>query len=333
MKKTAFVLTEIFLSLVLTVSVAAAAACVADIRTGGSVLPDRLMGLRLHNGKNNTGKKTQTESQPVQESQQSDDESSKPAESSAEASGEESQVSQTSAESSAEISETSKTSEAKEMNLILEEPKDLKKQPAELTKMIKAYGYDYDMLGFDQFIVVDAGDNSTAKIYCYERSSKGIWWDIAGEGKPITDKAFVGEKGIGFDVSPGSKKTPMGVYSLGDGFYIGEKPDTTYPLFEITDNTYWVDDTKSKFYNQKVEGTAGKDWSSADHMIASADSYRYGLVVEFNTSKPADKKLAGSIFVHCGDAPTGGSIVVPENVMKSILTWLRKGSHTYIFIT
>ena len=123
----------------------------------------------------------------------------------------------------------------------------------------------------------------------------------------------------------------MGFYSVGDGFYIDDKPDTTYPMFQITDKTYWVDDPKSKFYNKKVEGTDKKDWTSADHMISSADAYKYGLVIEFNTSSP-DPKMASSIFMHCGNSVTEGCIAMPENIMKAILEWLDKDSNVYTLI-
>ena len=186
-------------------------------------------------------------------------------------------------------------------------------------------------LGFDHVIIVDSDTNSGAKVYCYQKTAKGYWWNIAGEGKPITDQAYIGTGGADFEIKRGSKKTPMGFYSVGDGFYIDDKPDTTYPMFQITDKTYWVDDPKSKFYNKKVEGTDKKDWTSADHMISSADAYKYGLVIEFNTSSP-DPKMASSIFMHCGNSVTEGCIAMPENIMKAILEWLDKDSNVYTLI-
>ena len=114
-----------------------------------------------------------------------------------------------------------------------------------------------------------------------------------------------------------SKKTPSGVWTLGEGFYIGEKPDTDYPMFAITENTYWVTDEKSKFFNKKVEGTDKKDWNKADHMIASEQSYKYGIVVNYNTDEPVTGK-GSAVFIHCGDKPTEGCIAVPEDVMKTI---------------
>ena len=163
-------------------------------------------------------------------------------------------------------------------------------------------------------------------------NSDGYWWDIAGEAAPLTEKAFVGTGGIDFDIAPGANKTPMGFYYLGDGFYTDDKPDTTYPLFKITNDTYWVEDTKSKFYNKHVEGTSEKDWNSADHMISSPEAYKYGLVVNYNTAN-TNPNFAGKIFMYCGSEPTTGGIAVPEETMKTILEWLSDDSRVFIFIT
>ncbi len=293
MKKSSFIITETVLAVVLAASVISIGAIAKDIQK-------------------NTSDSPAVESSTVQ---QSSNESSK--------------------ELSKLTDESSKTESLLESSepaqkITFEEPKNLSSQPEDLTKYIENYGYTYDYITFDHLIVVDTKD-SQANVYCYQKSSKGYWWNIAGNKSPMTDKAFVGENGADFVVSPGSKKTPMGFYKLGEGFYIDSKPDTTYPMFQITDNTYWVDDPISKFYNQKVEGTSKKDWSSAEHMITSESAYKYGIVVDYNTSSISTND-GSSIFLHCGAAPTSGSIVLPEETVKIIMEWLDKDSDAYIFI-
>lgn len=344
MKKSTFIVTQTILSIVLIASVASAAVLTMDIRSGGKILPQELFQIQTESktksAKNDTpaqesktepSKAEETSVSKIQESSEDEKEESSKSENSKK---EESKAEESKQESSKQESskEESKSADANELNLILEEPKNLKSNPKELTKFINDYGYDYDSLGFNRLIVIDTGNKTDAKVYCYQKSSKDYWWNIAGDGKAITDKGYIGSNGADFDITPGSKKSPLGFYHLGEGFYIGEKPNTTYPTFEITEDIYWVDDTKSKFYNQKVEGTENKDWSSAEHMISADKSYKYGIVIDFNTSSP-DKKLASSIFMHCGDSATDGSIVVPENIMKAILEWLDSDSNAYIFIS
>ncbi len=334
MKKPVFVVVQTLLAVILAASVGTAALVTLDIRSGGKILPQEWFNIK----KNSDGKSDRNETSVTEtESEYSFIEESiedKPQESIAQPQQSPDKEESSKKESSSE--ESSKAEESGGVNdgegLILEEPKNLKSNPKELTKFINDYGYDYDSLGFDRLIVVDTGEKSSAKIYCYQKSSKNYWWNIAGDGKAVTDKGYIGEKGADFDITPGSKKSPLGFYALEEAFYIGEKPDSTYPMFEITDDTYWVDDTKSEFYNSKVEGTKDKDWSSAKHMIDEKDAYKYGIVIDFNTNQP-DSKLANSIFMHCGNSATDGSIAVPENIMKAIIEWLDSDSNAYIFVS
>lgn len=338
MKKPVFILTEIFLSIVLAASAAAAVVLTADIRSGGAILPQSLFTSENKNSANNA----QSSHSPVQQSSTVSEastvkeESSKPAEVSQQSKTEETSKQDSKPEESK--SEESKPEEsapttAETLSLQLTEPKNLNSQPKELTSYIKNYGYDYDTLGFDHMIVVDTGKKSTAKIYCYQKSSKGYWWDIAGSGKALTEKAFIGKEGADFDIKKDSKKTPLGFYAVSEGFYIGKKPKTTFSMFEITDDTYLVTDPSSKYYNQHVEGTKKKDWKSADHLIDNKEANKYGLVVGFNTDSPADKKLASGIFMNIGSEPTEGCIALPETELKAIIEWLDNDSSCYIFIT
>ncbi|GEM_PF-4821477 len=344
MKKPGFIITETIFSLVLAASVAAVAVLAVDLKTN-----------RFHIDQFNPF--VQESSASAEEKSPADekkaDESTIQKESSAEASPEPSQASagdsskqqESKTESSTEkqdsTQESSKESSENSADTatltLLSEPKNLKSQPKELVDMLNKYGYGLDnAIDGNRIILVDTtsgSDKTKAVVYCYQKSDKSnYWWNVVGENKPVCQDAYIGENGSDFDPKPDSKITPGGIYLAGKGFYIGEKPDTTYPLFQITDNTYWVTDPKSKFYNQQVEGTDKKDWSKADHMITSDKSYKYGLVINFNTTSP-DKNKACGIFFHCGSSATEGSIALPENVMKTILEWLDEDSKVSVFVT
>ena len=73
--------------------------------------------------------------------------------------------------------------------------------------------------------------------------------------------------------------TPAGVFPIGEAFYIEEKPKTGLSTFQITENTYWVDDEDSELYNQRIELDGEKTWQSAERMIEYTDAYKYGFVV------------------------------------------------------
>lgn len=306
MKKSSFVITETVLAVVLTATVAAGAVVAFDINKN-EILPYSVTENSKQESSKQETSKTESSKQETSKTENSKQEASKD-------------------ETSKQESSRAETSKLPQIS----EPKNLSSQPKELTKLIESFNYKYDYMLFDHLIVFDT-KGSKATVYCYQKSDKGYWWNIMGNGKALTDKGFIGEGGMDFVIKNGSKQTPMGFYELGDGFYIDDKPDTDYPMFQITNDTYWVDDSKSKFYNTKVEGTDKKDWSSAEHMITAKNTYKYGIVINYNT-KPVDKKVGSSIFLCCGNASTEGSVVIPEECMKTVMEWLDKDSDTYIFI-
>lgn len=346
MKKPGLIITETIFSLVLAASVAAVAVLAVDLKTNRFHL-DRFnpfageSSVSEEKGKDaDQSKKNQNEEKREQSlTESSPDEASAVEVSADESSTKENSQPEASDETSGENSrEESGTENHSQTIKLLAEPKNLKSQPKELDEMLKKHGYGFDnSIDGNRIIMIDTtaveGEKTKAYVYCYQKSETSqYWWNVVGDNKPITQEAYIGENGSYFEPKRDSKITPGGIYQAGQGFYIGTKPSTTYSLFEITDKTYWVTDPKSKFYNQKVEGTDKKDWETADHMITSEKSYQYGLVIQYNTQNP-NKDLAAAIFLHCGSAATEGSVAVPENVMKTILEWLNEDSRVTVFIT
>ncbi|MBQ9460764.1 MAG: hypothetical protein IJU51_02440 [Clostridia bacterium] len=344
MKKRGFIITETIFSLVLAASVTAVAVLAVDLNTNQFQL-DRFNPFRQESSvveddeivPDKKNEQQSTEEKSVSKTEQN--ESSKeeePKESSAEPSEEESDKEKSGADESSAESSKESSSDSKENEIKLRaEPEKLESQPKELADQMAAYSFDIDtqLLG-DRLIMLDtvnSGSKDKAILYCFQKSENGMWWNIIGDGQPVTTEAYIGENGSGFMPERDSKVTPGGIFYAGTGFYISDKPDTTYDMFQITENTYWVTDPDSQYYNQKVEGTENKDWTKADHMITSEKPYKYGLVVNYNTFEP-DSSLASAIFIHCGNAPTEGSIAVPENVMKTILEWCNDKSTVNIFV-
>lgn len=313
MKKPLFVITEIFLSAVFVAAAAATAAVAVDIKTDmfhiDKLDPLHIGSLISHDSKNADNEKMKKELSEIilAENKQASD----------------------TQESLQKIAEN-------QVKEFLKEPENLDRQPKDLEEFMTAYEYDFEeTLTGNKLILVEADNFSNtakAKLFCYEKSENGYWWNVAGEGETVTDEVYIAENGSAYEVFDDSKKTPAGIWSLGEGFYIGEKPDTTYPMFEITEDTYWVTDTQSQFFNQKVEGIEEKDWTKAEHMITAEKSYQYGLVINYNIDEP-DISKPSALFMHCGNTPTESCIAVPENVMKAILEWLDSDSSPVIWIT
>ena len=344
MKKSSFIITETIFSLVLAASVAAVAVLAVDLNTDqfqldrfnpfsqeSSAADEEEITPPKNNEQNNNEENSESKAQ-----QKNDADNASKEESPKEVSNDESDAEKSGSEESSEESRKESSSEENADQIRLrDKPENTDSQPKELVEQMAAYSFDIDtqLLG-DRLIMLDtvnSGSKDKAVMYCFQKDENGYWWNIIGDGEPITDEAYIGENGSGFMPERDSKVTPGGIFYAGAGFYISDKPDTTYDMFQITEDTYWVTDPDSQYYNQRVEGTENKDWTKADHMITSEKSYKYGLTTNYNTFSP-DSSLASAIFIHCGSTPTEGSIAVPENVMKTILEWCDDKSTIDIFV-
>lgn len=198
-------------------------------------------------------------------------------------------------------------------------------QSEEFVRLMGKAGCDINAVDCNQLVIVESSGNS-AVVYLYEKDSSGIWTDSG-----LTVSGWVGSNGVDEKSQEGDYKTPSGLYSIGEAFYIYDQPKTGLSSFQVTDQTYWVDDPNSAYYNQKVEGTANMDWNSAEHMISYSVSYKYGFVVNFNMD-PIIPGKGSAIFFHCGSGPTAGCVAVPESSVLSYLERLDKNKNPYILM-
>lgn len=198
-------------------------------------------------------------------------------------------------------------------------------QPEEFVSLLSKAGYDVNALSCGQLVIVES-QGSSAVVYFYEKQENGIW-----QSGGLTVSGWVGSNGVDKKSQEGDYKTPSGLYSIGEAFYIDNEPATGLDTFKVTENTYWVDDPSSEFYNQRVEGTENKDWDSAEHMISYYYSYRYGFVVNFNMN-PVVPGRGSAIFFHCGTGPTAGCIAVSESDVLNYLEKLDKNKNPCILL-
>ena len=195
-------------------------------------------------------------------------------------------------------------------------------QPPQLTAWLAQHHVTYADLeerGCTQLVVTEY--TGVRFFECCDR----VW----SERQEMTTCGFVGKHGVTSDKTEGDGCTPRGLYAVGEAFYRDTLPETGLPIFHITDETYWVDDPDSRFYNQRVEGTAQKDWQSAEHM-ADYECYRYGFTVQYNV--PAVKGAGSAIFFHIGSAPTLGCIAVSEEMVLAYLEELDAAAHPHVLI-
>lgn len=194
-----------------------------------------------------------------------------------------------------------------------------------LKELLNGTCYNSNDFMFEQLVVVDTYGNN-AQVSFYQKDSDGSW----KEGLPIA-YGYIGRNGVTSNKYEGDGCTPLGLYTVGEGFFIDNSPPTKLDLFKITQNTYWVDDPSSIYYNQRVEATDTKQWDSAEHMIGYYSNYKYGFVINYNTSTI----IAGdgsAIFFHCGTTPTAGCVSLPESDVLQFLSALDKNKNPHILI-
>lgn len=204
--------------------------------------------------------------------------------------------------------------------------------------------------GSTQMMVVTtpSWDAVEGQLQRWERAGTGQAWHPVGGAISIV----VGSKGLAWGVGPippdarhlrlpgepvkreGDGKSPAGVFSLGSAFGYAAQPLPGVKLayLPLTPSTECVDDPASKHYNRIVDRSAvAPDWNSSEHMRAIGESYRWGIVMDFNGtveggSLPAPIPGAGScVFLHIWHSRsqgTAGCTAMRQSDLESLMLWL-----------
>lgn len=152
------------------------------------------------------------------------------------------------------------------------------------------------------------------------------------------------------DMNEGDMKSPLGEYYLGVAFG-NEKININYPYIKVDNNSYWVDDVKSRYYNYFVQvdnrkinvnypyvvNHLMKDFDSAEHLIDYKKAYRYAVFIEYNCNNLDYEIIPGkgsAIFLHCHGEKgyTGGCISIKKEDMEWILKFLNYEKRPKIII-
>ena len=193
-----------------------------------------------------------------------------------------------------------------------------------------------------ELIVVTTPDwnSSQGTLRRYARANIRMPWKQVGE--PIT--VVVGKNGLAWGKGAirvdaqgaqpsdplkkeGDERAPAGVFRLskGFGYAVQEQPGWKMPYVSLTSSVECVDDAASRFYNQIVDrSTVTPDWNSSEHMLRPDDLYRWGVLVEHNSS-PVEAGAGSCIFMHIWRGPgqpTVGCTAMPQAGLESLIGWL-----------
>lgn len=208
-------------------------------------------------------------------------------------------------------------------------PSGTSEQPPLLSRLAGELGLSLDDIAGSQLVLVAAA-GSKADIYCYDKDDNGLWKLNTDIG---TIKGYVGRNGVSFDKREGDGCTPGGLYGLSFAFGNSAKPVTGLSWRDVTENSYWVDDPDSLYYNQWVEGTDNADWTSAEHLSESPKNYAYAVVVDYNMAPNTVAGKGSAIFLHCKTESTAGCVAASQGSILNILKWLSQDKNPQILIT
>ena len=138
-------------------------------------------------------------------------------------------------------------------------------------------------------------------------------------------KCCVGKKGTTNNKIEGDKKTPSGLFSLGNIYYRKDrnsKPFTRIKSISISKQMGWCDDVNSKKYNKLIK----KSIKIRHEKLFRKDyKYDYLITINYNTKNIIAGK-GSAIFIHLTKnySPTAGCIGIKKKDMLILLKIINK---------
>ena len=146
-------------------------------------------------------------------------------------------------------------------------------------------------------------------------------------------KCCIGKKGTSNDKKEGDKKTPKGLFRIGDLYFRKDrkkKPLTLLNCIEIKKSMGWCDDIRyPKKYNKLI-----KIDKKIKHEKLNRKDYKYDFLIpiKYNFKKPI-LGLGSCIFIHLtrNYKPTSGCVALKEKDFLIMLKLIKKNTKIKIF--
>ena len=141
----------------------------------------------------------------------------------------------------------------------------------------------------------------------------------------FTFKCCVGKNGTTNKKNEGDKKTPKGLFSLGNVYYRKDrnlKPITKLHSIPITKKMGWCNDIKNKKYNKLI-----KINNSTRHEKMFRKDYKYDYIIPINYNTKNTKIGKGSaIFIHLSKTykKTAGCVALKKKDLLILLKLINR---------
>ena len=141
-------------------------------------------------------------------------------------------------------------------------------------------------------------------------------------------RCSIGKKGLTKNKIEGDKKTPVGIFSLGNLFYRKDrnaKPLTKLKCVPIEKDMGWCDDVKSKKYYNKL--TKSSKNIRQEKLFRRDYKYDFLIPINYNTKKTVIGK-GSAIFIHLTKKfkPTSGCIAINKKDFLILLKLINKNT-------
>ena len=131
----------------------------------------------------------------------------------------------------------------------------------------------------------------------------------------------------------GDWKTPIGTFDILGVYHRPdrvERPKTELPVYEIKENSVWVDEVESELYNQPT--TIDNIDASTSHEKLYREDHLYDVFLDLSYNrKPATPGKGGAIFMHIardeqnpGNTSTAGCIALSKENLLEIISGIEK---------
>ena len=143
----------------------------------------------------------------------------------------------------------------------------------------------------------------------------------------------IGKKGSTTNKKEGDKKTPKGIFEIGNLYYRKDrirKPVTSLKCIEIKSSMGWCDDINfPKKYNKLININ-----KKIKHEKLKRKDHKYNLLIpiKYNFKKPITGK-GSCIFIHLTKnySPTAGCVALKEKDFLIMLKIIKKNTRIKIF--
>ena len=145
-------------------------------------------------------------------------------------------------------------------------------------------------------------------------------------------KCCIGKNGSSYTKTEGDKKTPKGLYSIGDLFYRSDRIvniKTNLKKIKISKKMGWCDDPNNKYYNKLI--TINKK-IKCEKLFRKSNSYDLLIPIKYNFKNTKNRK-GSAIFLHLTKNynKTSGCIAIKKKDMLILLRLINKNTKIKIF--